>query len=113
MFRLVVGVGHVSLHFRQARSLKDKRQVLKSIAQKLRNEGFSVVEDGDPDEMKRGSLGFAFVGTHTGGVNKRLDEAQKYFLGPFEIIETKRETFDYSGEDEGTLSEEEDLKYGL
>jgi len=108
-----VGVGHVSLQFRQARSLKDKRNVLKGLATKLRNLGFSVVESGDPEEMKRGSLGYSYAGTNVTGVNKVLDEAERLYIGPFEVIETKREVFDYTGEEESTLSEDEDLKYGL
>ena len=114
MFRLMVGVGHVSLLFRHARSLKDKRQILKSITQKLRNQGFSVTESGFSDEPKRGSLGFSYVANNPTSTGKAMDDAMKLFVGDFEVLETKRDVFDYSGEGEETvLSEEEDLKYGL
>ena len=49
---------------RQARSLKDKRQVVQSIKDRLRNEyNVSVAEVGDPDNRQLAELGLAMVGT--------------------------------------------------
>lgn len=113
LFSFKVGVAHVSLLFRHARSLKDKRQVIKSLTQRLKNLGFSVSETAFADEPKRGSLGFSFVSSEASTVTRALDEAFRLFVGDFEVLDTQRSVFDYSGEDESSLTEEEDLKFGL
>lgn len=114
MFHLVVGVAHVSLLFRQARTLKDKRQIIKSLTQKLRNLGFSVTEAGFSDEPRRGSVGFSYVASHPTLLNKAMDDGLKLFVGNFEVLQTKRDVFDYSDEEEiSVVSEDEELKYGL
>ena len=114
MFQLIVGVGRVSLRFRHARSLKEKRNATKSLVQRLRNQGFSVTEAGDADEVKQGTIGFAFAGSSQAMVVKALDEALRPFLeGNFEIMGKNRDIFDYSDSDSDEISEEQDLKYGL
>ncbi|NBT60055.1 DUF503 family protein, partial [bacterium] len=59
--KLFVGVGRISLFFRQARNLKDKRSVVQSLKQKLRNDGWSVVEVGHQNDFKKAFLGFTYT----------------------------------------------------
>jgi len=59
---MIVGTLHVRLLVREARTLKDKRQVVKSIKDRLRN-GFnvSVAEVGALDNRQVAELGLAMV----------------------------------------------------
>ena len=97
---LIVGVAHVELYFRHARSLKDKRQVLKSIKQKLKNQGFSVSECGHVDNHKQGNLGFAFAGHQHTQVKKAILDAMELFIGEMEVLRVEKDIFDYSYEKE-------------
>ncbi len=113
MSTLIVGVGQVTLLFRHARSLKDKRHVMRSLMQKLRNHGFSVTECSEHDEVRQGILGFSYVGAHGGAVQQALDEAMRLFIGDFEVLGTNQDLFDYSGDDlEKMISPEEDKYLG-
>jgi uncharacterized protein YlxP (DUF503 family) len=98
MLNLFVGVAHISLNLRHSRSLKDKRQVFKSLTQKLRNQGFSVTEAPQGDNIKQGSLGLAYVGTKASVVETALREGLRMFIGDFEVIDSRSEIFDYSSD---------------
>lgn len=95
---LIIGVGLVSLRIRSARSLKDRRQVMRSIIQKLRNQGFSATESDDATNSKLGSIGFAYVSPKAPDVERALEKAMRLFVGDFEVVSTSRDVFDYSGE---------------
>jgi uncharacterized protein YlxP (DUF503 family) len=59
---MIVGTLHVRLRIREARSLKDKRQVVKSIKDRLRNRfNVSVAEVDALDKHQLAVLGFAMV----------------------------------------------------
>jgi uncharacterized protein YlxP (DUF503 family) len=59
---MIVGTLSVRLLLRQARSLKDRRQVVQSIKDRLRNEyNVSVAEVGDADNRQLAELGLAMV----------------------------------------------------
>ena len=61
---VIVGTLSVRLLLREARSLKDKRQVVQSIKDRLRNSfNVSVAEVGDADNRQLAELGLAVVGT--------------------------------------------------
>ena len=70
-----VGTLEVRLLVRESRSLKDKRQVVKSIMDRLRN-GFnvSVAEVGARDHLKLAVLGVALVGEEPGHVKGTLEQ---------------------------------------
>jgi len=60
---MIVGSLTVRLLIREARSLKDKRQVVRSILDRLRNEfNVSAAEVDARDEYRTAVLGFAMVG---------------------------------------------------
>ncbi len=70
---MVVGSARVQLLIREARSLKDKRQVVRSIMDRLRN-GFnvSVAEVDAQDQRQVAVLGFAMVAAESGTVRTAL-----------------------------------------
>lgn len=94
--RLIIGVGQITLLIRHARSLKDKRQVLKSAETKLRNEGFSVVECGFQEDPRKAVIGFTYAGKDVRHVEELLDDAFRSFQLGAEVVETQRDVFDYS-----------------
>jgi uncharacterized protein YlxP (DUF503 family) len=71
---MVVGSLVVRLLVREARTLKDKRQVVRSITDRLRN-GFnvSVAEVDALDHRQLAVLGLAMVGTEAGAVHTCLN----------------------------------------
>ena len=93
---LIIGVGQVSLYLRHARTLKDKRQVVKSFAQKLRNQGFSVTEFGSHENAKLANLGFTYAGHSHSEVEQIMDDALRAFIGDFEIISRDVEVSNYA-----------------
>lgn len=108
MEQLFIGVGQVSLFLRQSRSLKDKRSVVKSLIQKLKNEGFSVTECAHSEQTKRASLGFTFAGNSHDFVKTKMDETSRILIGDFEILRNQHDIFDYSGEEFEMFKWEED-----
>jgi uncharacterized protein YlxP (DUF503 family) len=72
---MIVGTLRVRFLIREARSLKDKRQVVKSIKDRLRN-GFnvSVAEIEDQDNRQLAVLGFAMVSNEAHHVKTALGQ---------------------------------------
>lgn len=72
---MIVGVLKMDLAFFEARSLKDKRQVLRSVKQRLRNVfNVSVSEVGFCDSPKRSSLGVAMIAKESRPLQSQLDK---------------------------------------
>ena len=72
---MMVGLLTVQLQIGDSQSLKDKRQALRSLKDRLRH-GFNVSlsEVGAQDLWQRAELGIACVGTDTAGVNRVLSQ---------------------------------------
>ena len=72
---MIVGVMSVDLAILDARTLKDKRRVIRSLTQRLRN-GFnvSVSEVGYRDAPQRCRLGIAVVSSESRAVHSQLDK---------------------------------------
>ena len=76
---MVVAVLKISLSIPQADSLKDKRRVLKSVKDKLRNRyNISVAEIGDQDIWKTARLGVAVISTDSGYANGVISKVQDF-----------------------------------
>lgn len=92
-FLMVIGVLTAELGIEQADSLKDKRQVLKSLLAHLRNEfNISAAEVADHDVWRRATVGVAVVATDTSFANQVLDKVIDHIerdpradLGHYEI----------------------------
>jgi len=110
---LQVGVAQVSLLMRHAQSLKEKRRVVHSLVQKLKNQGFAASPIGYEEEPKRAIIGFSCVGERASHLEQRIDDALRLFVGDYEVLDSQRRVFDFSGEEEENINEDEDLKYGL
>ena len=79
---MVVGVCTVTLVIHDSHSLKDKRQVLKSVIEKVRGRfNVSVAETGANDLWQRAEIGIAAVGNDKAFVNSVLDRALNFIEG--------------------------------
>jgi len=76
---LVVGILSVTIDIPGADSLKDKRQVLKSLLEHLRQKfGVSAAEVAENDSWRRAVLGVACVSNDVKSANRVLDKAADY-----------------------------------
>lgn len=79
---MVVGVCTVTLVLHDSHSLKDKRQVLKSVIEKVRGRfNVSVAETGANDLWQRAEIGIAAVGNDRAFVNSVLDKVLNFIEG--------------------------------
>lgn len=73
---MVVGVLRLELHLPGARSLKDKRRVVRAVTSRVRNKfNVSIAEVADQDVWQRAILGAAQVGNeepHVGSCLRRI-----------------------------------------
>jgi len=76
---MIIGILTVTLMIPGADSLKDKRQVLKSILENIRNKyNVSAAEVGDNDTWRRATIGVACVSNDRGMSNRILDKVVDY-----------------------------------
>lgn len=72
---MIVGVMTADLAIYDARTLKDKRQVVLSARERIKNKfNVSVSEVGYGDSPKRCKMGFAVVGNSARGIQSVLDQ---------------------------------------
>jgi uncharacterized protein len=72
---MYVGTLKVYLILRQSRSLKDKRQVVSSIKEKLQNAfNISIAEVEEMDDRQQAVLGIAMVSNETGHLQSTLQK---------------------------------------
>ena len=77
---MVVALKTVEIFIPQSQSLKDKRQVLRHIKDKVRaNFNVSVAEVDFQDKWQRATLAFVTVGSKREEVDGRLDEIMRLF----------------------------------
>ena len=73
---MTVGVCTIELFFPDSRSLKDKRRILKSLKDRIRNRfNVSVAEVEEQELWQKASVGLACVGNRRDHVNEVLDKA--------------------------------------
>ena len=74
---MVVGIVRFELHLPQAQSLKDKRQVVRSMKERIRERVHaSVAEVEYQDLWQRAAIGLAVVAPDGGQVRERLQSAR-------------------------------------
>jgi len=74
-----IGALHVSFHIAHAQSLKEKRMVMRSLKDRLRNTfNVSVAEVGSNDKWQLGEIGIATVGNETRFVNSALEKIKNF-----------------------------------
>ena len=73
---MIVGVCTVELFISNSQSLKDKRQVLHSVKDRLRDKfNLSVAEVDEQDLWQKAVLGIACVANESGHVNRVMEQA--------------------------------------
>lgn len=79
---MIVGAALVRLHVHGSRSLKEKRGVVRSVTQRLRNRfPLSVAEVGGQDTWQRAVLGLAACGNDPRTVRALLERAIEFVAG--------------------------------
>ncbi len=72
---MVVGLCRVEIFFPDGHSLKDKRQILHSVKDRLKKMNVSVAEVGEQDLWQRSTLGIACVSNEGAHATQVLDHA--------------------------------------
>ena len=76
---MAVGLLVVELHIPQSGSLKEKRRVIKSLKERVKNRfNVSVAEVGELDFWQKAVLGIACVANEAGFVNEVLDRVMDF-----------------------------------
>jgi uncharacterized protein YlxP (DUF503 family) len=89
---MVVGILRLSLYVPGASSLKDKRQVLRKVIDRLRARfNVSVAEVGDNDVWQRATVGIAAVANDHSFVNEVLDKCARDAGAIAEILNREME----------------------
>lgn len=94
---MVVGVLRLTLYIHGAASLKDKRQVLRKVVDRLRSRfNVSVAEVGDNDVWQRAVVGVCAVANDHRFVNEVLDKCARDAGNIAEIVQREMEIETYS-----------------
>jgi len=81
-----IGLLRICFHIHGAQSLKDKRQVMRSIKDRLRNQfNVSVAEIGSNDVCQTGELAVVTVANERRFVNSVMEKINNYFETEFPI----------------------------
>jgi uncharacterized protein YlxP (DUF503 family) len=91
---MIVGICTVELFISESQSLKDKRQVLHSLKDRLRGKfNLSVSEVDGQDLWQKAVLGMACVANEGNHVNQVLEQALNVIksLPTVEVVKTQRE----------------------
>jgi uncharacterized protein YlxP (DUF503 family) len=104
---MVVGILRLSLSIPVASSLKDKRQVLRKIIDRVKAKfEVAVAEVGDNDLWQRGQIGIAAVGNDRRFINEVLDKVRGFvdqlYLAP--VLDQELEILTYPADHFGELS---------
>jgi len=77
---MVVGILSIEISLGDIFSLKDKRQIVKSIIQKTKNRyNVSIAEVDRLDDKRRAVIGLACVSNSSNHVNQQLDHILNFF----------------------------------
>ena len=94
---MVVGILRLTLYVQGASSLKDKRQVVRKVVDRLRSRfNVSVAEVGDNDVWQRAVIGICAVANDRSFVNEVLDKCVRDAGAIAEIVNREMEIETYS-----------------
>lgn len=108
---MVVGAALVEIHVHASQSLKQKRGVVRSIQQRLRNEfNISVSEVGGQGTWQRAVLGMTAAGSETLQVKKVLERAIRFVenIHTAEVLNSDLELMELPHEGSATDSDWDD-----
>jgi len=84
---MIIGACYIELYLHEAQSLKGKRQILRSLKDRLREKfNLAVAEVGSQDLWQRADLGVACVGSDQRYLNGQLDLVIN-FIRSFGMVE--------------------------
>ena len=76
---MVIGILEIVLYLPESHSLKEKRQIVKSIKDKVHHRfNVAIAEIGDLDLWQKARLGVLSLGNDRGQVNGRLDQVTNF-----------------------------------
>ena len=76
---MVIGICRITLHLPEAHSLKDKRQIVKSIIARVRNQfGVAIAEVDDNDRWQLAVLGISCVSNSGQHADEVLSHVRRY-----------------------------------
>ncbi len=92
---MVIGILRIDLYMNGSRSLKDKRQTLKSLIQRIKSRfsNVSVSEVGSHDLWQKATIGISLVGNEPRIVNSVLDRVTQ-FIESTGVVETGQREFE-------------------
>ncbi len=92
---MVIGILRIDLYMNGNRSLKDKRQTLKSLIQRIKSRfnNVSVSEVGSHDLWQKATIGISFVGNESRFVNSVLDRVTQ-FIESTGVVEMGQREFE-------------------
>ena len=102
---MIVGAAVVEIHIHGSGSLKQRRGVVRSIAQRLRNRfNLSVAEVGGQDTWQRAALGMSAAGSDATAVRNLLDRAVVFVeeLHLAEVVDSDVELVELPYSERGT-----------
>ena len=80
-----------------ARTIKDRRQSLRAVVQRLRNRHLAVAQVGPSDLRQRAFLLIGAVAGEPSGLDGQLDAAERViFASDFEVADVRRDVRQYS-----------------
>lgn len=90
--RIHVGYLFADLVLQHARQLKDRRQALRSLVQRLHNNRLAVAQVGPADLQQRAFLLVGAVAGSAGVLDELLDTAERIiFASEFEVADLRRD----------------------
>lgn len=96
--RVYTGTLVADLRLPWAASLKQRRQVLRSVVDRLRRDEFSVAQVGPAQLRQRVFLAITAVSGHPGKLARRLDAAERIlYASEFEVGAIHRDSTSWTG----------------
>lgn len=95
---MVIGICQIDLIIHNSNSLKEKRQVLKALIERVKNRfNVSAAEVGDNDVWQRSQIGLSVVGNDSSHINSMLDKILNFIesLHLAEVIDHRIEIVNY------------------
>jgi len=92
---MVIGILRIDLYMNGNRSLKAKRQILKSLIQRVKSRynNVSISEVGSHDLWQKATIGISFVGNESRFVNSVLDQVTQ-FIETTGVVEMGQREFE-------------------
>ncbi len=95
---MFIGVLQIELFIGESQSLKDKRRIIRSLVDKVKNKfNVAVAETGKLDSWNYCGLSFVFVSNDAGHLDSMMNSAANFveYHGSFETIDIHTESIPY------------------